>query len=173
MTPKKLPPLNRRVWGLVGKQHGVVTRGQLLDHGLSGDAIAHRLAAGRLHRVHRGVYAVGRPGLSQRGSWMAAVLSCGSAALLSHRSAAALWGLWTAPSGIDVVVPHSAFRRRPGIHVHRRVNLSVEHRRLLDGIPVTDIASTLVDLATCTGLDRLDRAVNDADRLDLIDPEKH
>jgi very-short-patch-repair endonuclease len=171
MTPKKLPPWNRRVWDLVCRQHGVVARRQLLDLGLSADAITHRLAAGRLHRVHRGVYAVGRPGLSQRGRWMAAVLSCGPTALLSHRSAAALWGLWVAPSGIDVVVPHSAFRRRPGVRVHRRVDLGTEHRRLLDCIPVTDIVSTLVDLATCTGLDRLDRAVNDADRLDLIDPE--
>src|SRR5436190_11777972 len=131
MTPKKLPPPNRRVWDLVDRQHGVISRRQLLDLGLSSDAIAHRLAAGRIHRVHRGIYAVGRPGLSQRGYWMAAVLSCGPSALLSHRSAATLWGIWTAPSGIDVVVPHSGFRRRPGIRVHRRVDLDIEHRKLL------------------------------------------
>jgi very-short-patch-repair endonuclease len=171
MTPKRLP-WNALVWDLVSRQHGVVTRRQLLDVGLSSDAIGHRLSTGRLHRVHRGVYAVGRPELSQRGRWIAAVLSCGPAALLSHCSAAALWGIWTmTPVGVDVVVPHSAYRRRPDILVHRRVDLGAEHRRVRDGIPVTDIVSTLIDLSTCTGPGRLDRAVNDADRLGLIDPE--
>ena len=102
---------------------------------------------------------------------MAAVLSCGPAALLSHESAACLWGFWPRAEGIDVTVPRAISRRRPGLRVHRRVGFGSEHRCVVDGIPVTDPASTLIDLATCIGLDRLDRAVNDADRLDLIDPE--
>jgi very-short-patch-repair endonuclease len=160
-----------RFWDLVRRQHGVVTRRQLLDLGASTEAIEHRLASGRLHRLHWGVYAVGRPEVDQRGRWMAAALSCGPAALLSHESAASLWGFWARAAGIDVVVPEGKLRRRPGIRVNRRVGLGSEHRRVIDGIPVTDPISTLIDLATCTGLDRLDRAVNDADRLDLVDPE--
>jgi very-short-patch-repair endonuclease len=149
----------------------VVTRGQLLAFGLTTEAIKHRLAAGRLHRLHRGVYAVGRPEVGQRGRWMAAALCCGPEAALSHRSAASLWGFWLRPAGIDVTIPRGSLRRRPGIRVHRRVGFGPEHRRVVDGIPVTDPVSTLIDLATCTGADQLDRAVNDADRLDLIDPE--
>ncbi|HXS46504.1 MAG TPA: type IV toxin-antitoxin system AbiEi family antitoxin domain-containing protein [Solirubrobacterales bacterium] len=70
--------LGREVWGLATSQHGVVTRRQLLDLGLSAQAIQHRIAKGRLHRAERGVYAVGRPGLDRPGRWMAAVLACPS-----------------------------------------------------------------------------------------------
>jgi very-short-patch-repair endonuclease len=104
---------------------------------------------------------------------MAAVLSCGPAALLSHRSAAVLWGL-AKPSleaEIEVVVPRTAVRRRSGIRVHRRVDLGPEHRREVTGIPLTDPISTLVDLASCVVEWRVERAINAADRLDLVDPE--
>jgi very-short-patch-repair endonuclease len=103
---------------------------------------------------------------------MAAVLSCGPNALLSHGSAAVLWGLAARHSGIDVVIPHSARRWRPGIRVHRRTGLGgPEHRREVNGIPVTDVVSTLVDLASCAPEWQVERAINEADRLDLIDPE--
>jgi very-short-patch-repair endonuclease len=172
MAPKKLRRTTAaRFWELVRRQHGVVTRRQLLDLGMSTEAIEHRLASGRLHRLYLGVYAVGRPEVGQRGCWVAAALSCGPTALLSHESAASLWGFWTRAAGIDVVVPEGTLRRRPGIRVHRRAHLDSQHRRVIDRIPVTDPISTLIDLAICTRLDRLDRAVNDADRLDLVDPE--
>lgn len=172
MAPKMLRRMTATgFWDLVGRQHGVITRRQLLDLGMSTEAIEHRLASGRLHRLHWGVYAVGRPEVDRRGRLLAAVLSCGPAAMLSHESAASLWGFWARAAMIDVVVPEGTFRRRPGIRVHRRTGLTAEHRRVIDGIPVTDPVSTLIDLATRTGRDRLDRAVNDADRLDLIDPE--
>ena len=171
MGPQKLPPEIVRVWSLAREQHGVVTRAQLLRSGFGPDSIKHRIAKGRLHPVWRGVYAVGRPELGQLGRWMAAVLSCGPDALLSHRSAAALWGLLPPSPGIDVVVPRGTVRRRPGIRVHRRVDLGPEHRRRAKGIPLTDPSSTLVDLASCLTERRLERAINQADRLDLIDPE--
>src|SRR5215204_4554581 len=79
------------VWDLVERQHGVVARRQLIALGFSERAIDHRLATGRLHRIHQGVYAVGRPSVSSHGRWMAAVLACGETAVLSHSSAAALW----------------------------------------------------------------------------------
>lgn len=104
---------------------------------------------------------------------MGAVLSCGPQALLSHRSAAALWDLAPTPAGlaIDVVVPTGTFRRRPGIEVHRRVDLGPEHRREVAGIPLTDPVSTLVDLASCAPAWRAEQAINSADRLGLVDPE--
>lgn len=141
---------------------------------MSRAAIQHRLESGRLHRLWWGVYALGRPDVGQRGRWMAAVLSCGVAALLSHRSAAALWGLRLPRSpDIDVVVPAGmGRRRRDGIAVHRRADLGSVHRRLVDRIPVTDPVSTLVDLASCLSRELLERAVNEADRLDLISPEE-
>ncbi|MGH2973843.1 MAG: DUF559 domain-containing protein [Solirubrobacterales bacterium] len=101
---------------------------------------------------------------------MAAVLSCGPTALVSHGSAAALWGIQAWSGRIDVVVPYQVARNRPGISVHRRLELKPGHRQV-DGIPVTDPITTLVDLATSALHARLERAIREADRLDLIDPE--
>ncbi len=75
---------------LAQRQHGVVTLAQLAAVGIGPSGTRNRVAAGRLHRVHRGVFAVGHALLPGRGHWMAAVLACGPDAVLSHRSAAAL-----------------------------------------------------------------------------------
>jgi very-short-patch-repair endonuclease len=171
MGHTKLPSRSGDVWDLVGEQHGVVARSQLLALGFTAKAIAHRIAVGRLHPLWRGVYAVGRRDVGERGRWMATVLSCGPDALLSHRSAAALWGMLRDTAWLEVVVPHEVFRRRPGIRVHRRRGLDSEARCLVDGIPVTDPVATLVDFASCATDGQLERAVNEADRLDLVDPE--
>ena len=170
MAHKRLQPESAELWALVGRQHGVVTRAQLLAHGLSGASIQRRLVAGRLHPLWRGVYGVGRPEVSSHGRWMAAVLCCGAQALLSHSSAAALWGILAWDGSIHIVLPHSVSRRRPGIRVHRRLGLDAEHRRQVDGIPVTDPVSTLIDIAACRPRDVLGLAIREADRLDLIDP---
>lgn len=161
----------RSVWELVERQHGVVTHAQLLAHGFTGHAIDHRVEERRLHRVHLGVYAVGRPSLSQRGVWMAAVLCCGPGGGLSHLDAAALAGMVAPrPGPIHVSVPTPVRRRHPGLTVHRRRDLAqwLEER---DGIPVTVPALTLVDLAAVLPSNALEAAVNEADALDLIDPE--
>jgi very-short-patch-repair endonuclease len=156
-------------WALVARQHGVIARRQLLALGFSAEAIRHRLATGRLHPLHRGVYAAGRPDVDERGRWMAAVLAAGDGAALSHRSAAALWGLVSAaPGPLHVVVPAEAARRRPGLVVHRRAGLAPVERF---GIPVTPPADTLVDLATALPRSGLEAAVNQADVLGLLDPE--
>jgi very-short-patch-repair endonuclease len=170
---KRQPDSAGQIWDLVGRQHGVVTRLQLLELGVGSRSIEHRIAKGRLHPLWRGVYAVGRPEVDQKGRWLGAVLSCGPEALLSHHSAAALWGLAPVSRArtIDVVVPGGTLRRRPGIQVHRRVDLGSEHRREVAGIPVTDPTSTLVDLAGCAPEWRVEQAINAADRLDLVDPE--
>jgi len=103
---------------------------------------------------------------------MAAVLACGSTALLSHRSAGVLWGLLRrrAPK-IDIAVPGPVGRSRPGVRVHRQQGLDPTAHRRVDGIPITSPAWTLIDLASCLNPDQTEAAVNEADRLDLIDPE--
>lgn len=172
MGHQKHQPGKRSVWPLARKQHGVISRRQLLDLGFTDAGIKHRLDSGRLHRVERGIYVVGRPELSQWGRWMAAVLSCGPTAVLSHRSAAALWGIYpTAPSAIDVSVRHLHPRRRARTHVYRRPGLQSFDIQVHEGIPATVPVRTLVDLATQLPPARLERAVNEADRLGLTDPE--
>lgn len=104
---------------------------------------------------------------------MAATLACGPQALLSHRSAAVLWGIlreWGGP--VEVVVPADLSRRRPGVRVHRRRAHEAPGRREIDEIPVTHPVATLVDLATCISTGQLEAAINEADHLDLVDPEQ-
>jgi very-short-patch-repair endonuclease len=161
----------REVWGLAANQHGVVARRQLLELGFSAQAIQHRLSKGRLHRVSRGVYSVGRPELTRRGRWMAAILYCGPGAALSYGSAAALWGIDRERKGaIEVSVPVSAARRRNSVLVYRRPNLQRREVVERDGIPVTSVVRTFIDIAARLERADLERAVNEADRLGLIDP---
>ncbi len=163
---------NRQAWKLAGEQHGVVARRQLLELEFNAREIEHRVRRGRLHLVMRGVYAVGWPGLTQKRRWMAAVLACGDGAMLSHRSAAALWGIGTERRGVvDVSVARRCELRRQGLRVRGRPSLAAEDVVSRDGIPVTGVARTLVDLSTELPETRLERAVNEADKRDLIDPE--
>jgi very-short-patch-repair endonuclease len=159
------------VWSFARRQHGVVSHGQLVDLGLGRRAIQHRVATGKLHPVARGLYAVGRPELTRHGRWMAAVLVGGPGAALSHRSAAALWGIASeGPGPIEISVPVNSERRCPGVHVYRRASLKPPDVTERDRIPVIAPVLTLVELAG-SGYDHLERAVNEADRLDLVDPE--
>ncbi|MGB7588938.1 MAG: type IV toxin-antitoxin system AbiEi family antitoxin domain-containing protein [Solirubrobacterales bacterium] len=160
-----------RAWTLASQQHGILTRRDLLALGFTAAAIEHRVAQGRLHLVTRGVYAVGWPRLTRERRWMAAVLACGPSAALSHRSAAALWGIAEEGSQIDISVRRSCKRRRAGIHTRRRPSLPAEEIVLWNGIPVTCPTRTLLDLATELSPAALERAVNEADKRDLVDPE--
>jgi very-short-patch-repair endonuclease len=121
--------------------------------------------------VSRGVYAVGWPALSRKRQWMAAVLAGGEGAALSHRSAAALWEIGDEVGWIDVSVRRRCELRRPGIRFRGRPSLPPGDIVFRDDIPVTSPAQTLVDLATELDRVALERAVNDADKRDLIDPE--
>ncbi len=140
------------------------------DLGVRPQAIKHRVIVGRLHRIHAGVYAVGRRELSRHGQLMAAVLACGEGAVLSHRSRPELWRVGPR-AAFEVIVPSARRPRRPGIKVHRR-DLDAKHITRVQNIPVTSIACTLVDVSPSLPRDHLERAVNEADRLDLIDPER-
>jgi very-short-patch-repair endonuclease len=158
------------VWALARRQHGVVSRAQLLEMGFGPDAVKHRVAKGRLHRVHWGVYAVGRSELTQFGRWMAALLSIGPEAVLSHTSAGALWGVAKQRGNAIHVSVRSHLRRSSsrGITIHRRKALNATTHR---GIPTTTPTDTLIDVATQTTHDVLEQAINDADKLDVVDPE--
>jgi hypothetical protein len=158
---------------LASRQHGVVSIRQLEQRlGFSHQAVLRRVAAGRLHRIHRGVYAVGHTELSQQGECLAAVLAVGPGALLSYYSAGWLWGLWRgspAPFEVTAFVP----RHHPapkGLVRHRARNLVDEDRALIHGIPVTSVARTLLDLAwKLRNDDQLRRVLARADDLGLLD----
>jgi very-short-patch-repair endonuclease len=138
---------DRAVSAIASRRHGIVTRTQLLAAGILPSGITDRLSSGRLHRIHRGVYAVGHAGLSQEGRWMAAVLACGEGAVLSHRSAGALWRITSSPSLAHVTIPGDAGRKpRQGIVIHRSATLLPSQTTLRMGIPVTRPARTLDDL---------------------------
>ncbi|HET9163103.1 MAG TPA: type IV toxin-antitoxin system AbiEi family antitoxin domain-containing protein [Solirubrobacterales bacterium] len=163
---------SRRAWELAGRQHGIVTRQQLLGLGFGPRSIEHRIAHGRLHLVMHGVYAVGWPTLTPRRRWMAAVLACGDEAMLSHRSAATLWGIAKEQADrVDVSVRRRCELKRPGLKVRSRAMLRPEDVAIKDRIPVTSVARTLVDLAAELDPIAVERAVNEADKRDLTDPE--
>jgi very-short-patch-repair endonuclease len=114
-----------------------------------------------------GIYVVGRPQLTQHGRWMAAVLSCGSRAVLSHFSAAALWGIRRSVL-VEVSVRADSARRRPGVKVHRRPGLADHEVTTHHGIAATTPTCTIVDLAARLPAREVERAVNEADALDLL-----
>jgi hypothetical protein len=150
----------------------VVTREQLLALGFTKSAIEHRMGSGRLHLIVRGVYAVGRPRLNREGRWMTAVLACGPGAALSHRSAAALWKFGTEHEDyIDVSIRRDSESRLRGVRCHRRPALSADAVTKRLNIPLTQPVQTFLDLATVTGPKGLERAINEADKRDVIDPD--
>jgi very-short-patch-repair endonuclease len=151
--------------GLVWRQYGAVARWQLLERGYNADAINHKIETKWLHPIFRGVYAVGRPELSRYGMWMAAVLACGLSAVVSHDSAAALWGIWRYIDEIHISVSARTTREHPGIHVHRRAHIdATTHHR----IPVTTPTATLIDFAAAHPRNEVEAALNEAGLRGLI-----
>jgi very-short-patch-repair endonuclease len=156
---------------LAGRQHGVVGREQLLAVEVSSSAIGRRVAAGKLHPLYRGVYAVGHQVVSQNGRWMAATLSTGG--VLSHRSAGALWGLRPWNGRIEITTQWTRAKRQ-GLLLHRAV-LAPDEITTHDGIPVTTPARTQLDLASVLQRHQLQQAINEAERqrLEGPRPERH
>jgi very-short-patch-repair endonuclease/predicted transcriptional regulator of viral defense system len=158
--------IERAMLSLAKRQHGVVTRAQLARLGLSADSVDNRVRSGRLRLVQRGVYALGPLGQALEAE-MAAVLACGEAGVLSHRSAAVLWGLLphpAKPSPVDVTVVGKDRGHRPGIRVHRVKSLARDEVTKLDGILVTTVARTILDLAASGPARELEQAIAQADR---------
>lgn len=158
---------DRAIAAILGRQHRVIHREQLLAIPLSPNQIAYRLRVGRLHIVHPGVYAVGGENLGREGRLVAATLWAGRGAVASHRSAAAVWGILPPGDRIHVTTPE---RRdpRPGLTLHQR-RLPSDEVTIEDGIPVTTVARTLLDIAATEGRRAFDRALRQADYLQLAD----
>jgi very-short-patch-repair endonuclease len=154
---------DEEIAALAARQYGLVAGRQL---GMSADAVERRCQAGRLHRMHQGVYAVGHIAPHRETRWMAAVLAVGDG-VLSHRSAATLWRIRDG-EGPQPDVTSAARHRHPGIASHR-ANLVPADRAVHKAIPVTSPARTLADLAHCLPLDELLRAVREAQYLKLYD----
>jgi Transcriptional regulator, AbiEi antitoxin/Protein of unknown function (DUF559) len=165
------PSVDGALAALAADQWGVFSLEQVVDLGLSVRAVQKRAAAGRLHRLYRGVYSlVPRNLLTREGLWLAAVLASGAGAVLSHRSAAALYEL--RPHGgvkIDVTVPTRAARRQPGINIHRSTTLTPADIASVKNIPCTSVARTLFDLAEVTRRRPLERAFDQSEVLELFD----
>ena len=159
---------DRAIARLAGPQHGEIARWQLVECGLERGGIATRVQAGRLHVLHRGVYAVGHCAIGRKGRSMAAVLAGGPGAALSHHAAATLWKLRPHRTGsTDVTVPR---QRRSGRAVRfHHTRLPPDEITVLDGIPVTTVPRTLFDLAGALDPRQVERALNEADYLRLTD----
>jgi very-short-patch-repair endonuclease len=150
------------------RQHGVVTTGDLKAAGIGSRGIARRIADGRLRRLHRGVFLLG-PIVTPWTRDLAAVLACGAGAVLSHRSAAGLWGFRPQWGGaIEVTVAGRQPRSTHGIRVHRTRRLEPVEARQRERVPVTAPARTLIDLATVVDADELGRALEQAQVLKLL-----
>lgn len=153
---------------MAARQFGVVSRRQAIAAGFTRHGIQHALSRGRLHLLHRGVYAVGHPGIAEAGRWMAAVLAGGVRAVLSHRSAAALWRMRRDGAGIaEITVPGSR-GPRAGLVLHRG-RLADDEISMVEGIPVTAPARTLLDLAAVIPAQALRLAAAEAEVLRLAD----
>lgn len=163
-------PGHRALADLASRQHGVVSIGQLLGTlGYSRGEVARATKAARLHRLHRGVFAVGHTSLSRHGRCLAGVFGGGPGALLSHYSAAWLWGIgnWS-PIPVAVTSP-SPRGHRSSIRMHRSEILTDDDLDIVDGIPVTAVPRTALDLAAEIRPGRLMRLLRRAEELELFD----
>ena len=157
-----------RLARIAAKQHGVVSRRQLLAIGIDDDAIRVRVARGGLHRLYAGVYAVGHLPRTRDARWMAAVVACGQGAFLSHPDAAVLWGFYDR-IGPRIHVTVKWRRSVEGLVLHRTRRLDPDEMTTRNGIPVTTVARTFVDLTDCLSEDRLLRAMREAEFQRLLD----
>jgi predicted transcriptional regulator of viral defense system len=154
-------------------QNGLVTREQLDALGLNDQAIAKRVERGRLHRIHGRVYSLTPQVMTERGRFMAAVLACGTDAVLSHRSAAYLWGIvdqWEEP--IDVTAPNRRGRSPDGGAAHRDGSLQPIDKTTIHGVPCTSVARTVLDFAAVAPEWEVRKAVAQAEVLGVLDQSK-
>lgn len=169
MRRQERTPLDLALADLARRQWGVVSLAQLRALGIGARGVQHRARSGRLRRVHRGIYAVGGAVLPREGRWLAAVLASGDRAVLSHVSAAVHWNLlqYDAPKP-EVTAPASR-HRVPGIRLHRSRSLDAQDTTHHEGIPVTTVHRTLLDIAADAPEHHLERALAQAERVLLYD----
>lgn len=159
----------RALGALASRQYGVVPIWQLLQLGFTHEGVRRMAATGRLHRLYRGVYVVGHRAIAPRGRLLAAVYACGSGAVASHQDAAWLWEVRRGRGSAFQVTVAGRPKGPPGIRVHCVRSLDPDDVAVVEGIPVTSLARTLVDLGAMLGLEPLRRAFEEADRRRLLD----
>jgi predicted transcriptional regulator of viral defense system/very-short-patch-repair endonuclease len=161
-------PQRPRLAEIATRQHGVVSIRQLERLGYGRNSVSRAVRAGRLHRLHRGVYAVGHESLTWHSHCLAAVLA-NSPAVASHFSAAWLWELLRRrPTGTFHLTAPSPRHPKPEFFVHW-ASLNEDDRRLVDGIPVTSVARTLLDLAAQLPPDRIERMLERLEEREALD----
>jgi very-short-patch-repair endonuclease len=154
---------------LAERQHGVVARRQLLALGLTPTMVLHRIRSGPLVLLHRGVYAVGHRRLRREGFLMAATMAAGDGAVLSHRDAAWMHDLWRGERATVEVTTAGRPSRHPNLRIYPRRPLAPEDLTVVDGIPTTSVARTLVDLADVLPPHQLTKVLSEAERLHTFD----
>lgn len=167
-------PVDAAIADFARRQHGLVTRPQLVELGLAGRTVDRWAAAGRLHRVHRGVFAVGNPQISQEGRWLAAVLACGPGSFLSHGPAGQLLGIVGRRErfALHVSCSNRADRSPAGIVTHRPRSLEHRDTTVRLGIPVTNPTRTVWDLSAVLSPAPLRRAFEQAEKFGMLDRER-
>jgi very-short-patch-repair endonuclease len=174
MSGKSAPTRPGSIAELAQRQHGMVGARQLYSLGFSEAQVRSRVTSGWLHRIHHGVYAVGHRLMTREGRWMAAVLAGGPGAVLSHADAAALWSIRPQPRSerVDVTLrTRAGRRRRAGLRLHRPRRLPDDELSICNEIPCTTPARTILDLAGVLNSRLLERALDEADRLRLLDAD--
>lgn len=160
----------RRIAELAARQHRVAGDDQLVTLGLGRDAIRYRIEIGRLQRVHHGVVAIGPGPLHQRGRWWAALLACRPGPALSHLSSAAARGLAAELGAVHVTVPRRTTIELEGVTIHSARRLDpLDLDRSEDGLPITALHRTLLDLAEVLPFERFETIFEEADRRSCLD----
>ncbi len=163
-------PVDLRIAQWAARQFGVIARRQLMALGLTEYAIDKRVARGVLHVVHQGVYAVGHPRIGRNGRLMAAALAFPAGAALSHDTSGEVWSMLPPTSRRPHVTSmHRSLHGKPDLILHRVRSLPIEHTTVVDGLPVTTVPRTLLDLAGAKDLRPLRRAWEGAQRQRLLD----
>jgi hypothetical protein len=164
LVAKRSPPpsLDALLASLAARQHGLVTAAQFVELGVSHAAISSRARAGRLHRVHRGVYAVGHPHLSREARWMAAVLAAGDGAALTGRHAAVLWQIWKRRTGVIEVLAPLQRRAQAGFRLHYCRRLDPRDVIVHNRIRVVTVARLLVDLTETMTAEQIATVIHEA-----------
>lgn len=173
-APRSSVAATRAILQMAGNQHGIVSRRQLIDAGFAPRMIEERVATGRLTPVFPGVYGLSSENTSRKGMWLAATMSCGLGVVLSHRSARQLWNIGPDFSLVELLSPSMRTGKVTSyldkkLIVHQTRSLPDGHVTRIEGIPVTTVSRTLIDLAAVSTRREVSAAFNEADRMGLLD----